>query len=174
MNNLFFNNWESLLRILIVGTLSYVLLIAMLRISGKRTLSKMNAFDFVITVALGSTLSSVIVSKDTALIEGILALGLLIFLQFAVTKLSASSKAISSLVKSDPRLLFYHGRFLRDAMEDERVTEDDLRAVIRKEGLESTDQVDAIIIESSGEFTVLYRTTTAVTEEPPVLVHVRR
>ncbi|GAA4407954.1 DUF421 domain-containing protein [Nibrella viscosa] len=174
MNKIFFDNWDSLLRILILAVLSYVLLIVMLRVSGKRTLSKMNAFDFVITVALGSTLSSIIISKDTTLSGGVLALALLIFLQFVITKLSVNFKAISNLVKADPRLLFYHGRFLRDAMQDERVTEDELRSVIRKEGLESLDQVDAIIMETSGEFTVLYRTATPHTEEPPVLKHVKR
>ena len=45
-----FAGWESLLRTLVVGTLAYVALIAFLRVSGKRTLSKMNTFDFVVTV----------------------------------------------------------------------------------------------------------------------------
>lgn len=53
---MFFDGWSDLLRILVVGSLAYAGLVGFLRVSGKRTLAKMNAFDLVVTVALGSTL----------------------------------------------------------------------------------------------------------------------
>ena len=56
--NIFFDNWESIGRTFSVGLLAYFSLIAMLRISGKRTLSQMKEFDFIVTVALGSTLAT--------------------------------------------------------------------------------------------------------------------
>lgn len=65
-----FSGWLSLGRMVVVGLLAYICLILLLRISGKRTLAKMNAFDLVVTVALGSTLSAVAMSKDVALAEG--------------------------------------------------------------------------------------------------------
>ena len=65
---------EGILRTIIVGVLAYAALIIFLRISGKRTLSKLNAFDLVVTVALGSTLSSILVQKSIALAEGATAL----------------------------------------------------------------------------------------------------
>jgi len=105
----FFNTWAGLVRISIVGTLAYVALVLLLRISGKRTLSKMNAFDLVVTMALGSTLATIILSRDVALAEGVLAFAVLIGLQYAVTWLSVRSQAISRFVKSDPTLLFYRG-----------------------------------------------------------------
>ena len=69
MERLFFDEWSVLLRTGLIGVLAYVGLILLLRCSGKRTLSKMNAFDFVVTVALGSTLASILVSKDVALAQ---------------------------------------------------------------------------------------------------------
>jgi uncharacterized membrane protein YcaP (DUF421 family) len=74
-----FDDWAALGRVLLVGTAAYVSLVAILRISGKRTLTKFNAFDFVVTVALGSTLATVLLSKSTSLAEGIVALALLVF-----------------------------------------------------------------------------------------------
>jgi uncharacterized membrane protein YcaP (DUF421 family) len=56
---MFFSGWDSLLRTLVVGLLAYVVLVVFLRLSGKRTLSKLNAVDLVVTVALGSTLATV-------------------------------------------------------------------------------------------------------------------
>ena len=86
-----------------------VLLLLLLRVSGKRTLTKMNAFDLVVTVALGSTLATVLLTKSVALAEGLTAFVLLIFLQFVLTWLSVRSRAVSRLVKSEPTLLVYQG-----------------------------------------------------------------
>lgn len=66
---MFFDTWAGLGRTLMVGVLAYAALVSLLRISGKRTLSKMNTFDLVVTVALGSTLATVLLSKDVALAE---------------------------------------------------------------------------------------------------------
>ncbi|MCY7376749.1 MAG: hypothetical protein LH472_12385 [Pyrinomonadaceae bacterium] len=89
---MFFDDWFGLIRILIVGVLAYSALIFVLLASGKRTLSKWNAFDFVVTIALGSTLATVIISKDVSFAEGVLALGLLVGLQFVITWLSVRFK----------------------------------------------------------------------------------
>ena len=51
---MFFDGIQPLIRTLVVGVLAYIFLIIVLRISGKRTLSKINAFDFVVTIALGN------------------------------------------------------------------------------------------------------------------------
>jgi uncharacterized membrane protein YcaP (DUF421 family) len=69
---MFFSGWESLFRTLVVGVLAYVALVAFLRLSGNRTLSKMNAFDLVVTVSLGSTLATVLLTRDIALADGAL------------------------------------------------------------------------------------------------------
>lgn len=84
-------------------------MVLLLRVSGKRTLTKMNAFDLVVTVALGSTLATVLLTKSVALAEGLTAFVLLIFLQFVLTWLSVRSRAVSRLVKSEPTLLVYQG-----------------------------------------------------------------
>ena len=110
---MFFDDWGGLVRVAVVGVLAYAGLVLLLRVSGKRTLSKMNAFDLVVTVALGSTLATVLLSSSVALAEGLLAFALLIFLQFAVTWLSVRSSSFRRLVKNEPKLLFYDGGFLR-------------------------------------------------------------
>ncbi|MEI8624595.1 hypothetical protein P4S67_10000 [Pseudoalteromonas sp. B137] len=82
---MFFDDVQGLVRVLIIGVLGYVALVFWLRVSGKRTLSKWNVFDFVVTIALGSILASVIISKSVALLEGILAFVVLIGLQYLIT-----------------------------------------------------------------------------------------
>jgi uncharacterized membrane protein YcaP (DUF421 family) len=155
MENIFFTDWSGLLRVLIVGVLAYASLVAFLRISGKRTLAKMNAFDLVVTVALGSTLATILLSKDVVLAEGLVALVLLIGLQYTIAWLSIRSRKIESLVKSEPAMLFHRGRFLHRSMRHERVTESEVRAAIRSEGIAGLDEVIAVVLETDGTFSVV-------------------
>lgn len=150
-----FQDWAGLLRTVVVGVLAYSALVLLLRVSGKRTLSKMNAFDFVVTVALGSTLASVLLTEDVALAEGVLAFGLLVALQFVVAWASVRSKAVGRLVKSEPRMLLYRGEFLRGAMRVERVTEEEVRAAVRAQGIAAVGEVEAVVLETDGSFSVV-------------------
>lgn len=86
-----FDSWSGLLRILVIGTAAYIALIFLLRVSGKRTLGKMNAFDLIVTVALGSTFATAVINRSVPLAEGVLALALLVYLQYAITWLSVRS-----------------------------------------------------------------------------------
>lgn len=154
---MFFDNWYGMLRVLLVGVLAYAALVLFVRISGKRTLAKMNAFDLVVTVALGSTLASIVLTRDVALAEGVLALGLLIVLQFLVAWLSVRSQAMRRLVKAEPSLLFHEGRFLDGVLRRERVTREEVVAAIRAAGQARLDQVGAVVLETDGSFSVLPR-----------------
>jgi uncharacterized membrane protein YcaP (DUF421 family) len=97
MENIFFDSWQSLSRSFFVTILAYAGMILFLRVSGKRTLTKMNAFDFIITVALGSALANVALNKDVALADGLLVFALLIFLQFFITWLSVRIRAVKKI-----------------------------------------------------------------------------
>ncbi len=167
---IFFDNWDSIIRLLVIGVLAYVALVLLLRVSGKRTLSKMNAFDFVVTVALGSTLATVLLNKNITLSEGVLAFALLIFLQYLITWLSVRYKAVSRLVKSEPTLLVYQGRFLKKAMKQERITADELLAVMRQNNVTGVEEADAIVMETDGTFTII---RTAGRKDIPALSNVR-
>ena len=158
---MFFDTWQGLARVVIVGVLAYIGLVFFLRLSGKRTLSKMNAFDLVVTVALGSTLATIILSKDVALAEGLLALIVLIMLQFIVAWTSVRSNTVKRLVKSEPTLLLYKGQMLSDALERQRVTPEEVRAAIRTQGMSQIDEVEAVVLETDGSFSVL-----AITSQP--------
>ena len=152
---MFFDSWAGLGRVLLVGPLAYVALMLLLRISGKRTLTKLNAFDLVVTVALGSTLATILLSKSVALAEGVLALAVLIALQFVITWSSVRSERVQRWIKAEPTLLLHRGRFLEDAMRRQRVTRAELLAVLRGNGQAEWQQVAAVVLETDGSFSVL-------------------
>lgn len=154
-SSMFYQSGTDILRTVIVGTLAYGLLILSLRVSGKRTLAKLNAFDLIVTVALGSTLATILLSEDLALAEGVTALLLLIGLQYVVTFLSLRSYRFARLVRSEPTLLLRDGQYCRAAMRRERVTEEEIETVLRTNGMRDPESAAAVILESDGSFSVI-------------------
>lgn len=152
---MFFDGWRPLLRTGIVGLCAYATLIVLLRISGKRTLSKMNAFDFLVTVALGSTLAGVILSKDTSLAQGVVAFVLLIAFQFGVTWLSVRWRWVRRLVTGEPQMLLYRGEFIHSALRKSRVTEDEVLAALRSAGIGDRLDAYAVVLETDASFSVV-------------------
>lgn len=155
MTSMFFNSWHDIGRTILVGALAYSGLILILRVSGKRTLSKMNAFDLIVTVALGSILASALLSKDVALAESLAAFATLIGLQFIVAWLCVRFKPISNLVKAEPSLLFHRGEFCSQNMRRERVVEAEVRSAVRAQGIASLEEIEAVVLETDGSFTVI-------------------
>jgi uncharacterized membrane protein YcaP (DUF421 family) len=155
VDRIFFDSWQVLIRTASIGVLAYAGLVFFLRLSGKRTLSKMNAFDLVVTVALGSTLASILVSRDVALAQGALALSLLIGLQFVITWTSVRARWLRGVVTGEPALLVYDGRYLVDALRRERITESEVRAAIRSAGLAAVEDARAVVLETDGSLSVV-------------------
>lgn len=152
---MFFDSWFDLFRVVVMGTIVYVALIICLRVTGKRTLSKWNAFDFIVTISLGSILASSVLSDSVALAEGVLAVVVLIGLQFLITWLSVRFDWVIDLVKAEPTLLFDRGAMLPEALRSQRVTESEVRAAVRSAGIAALEDVDAVVLETDGSFSVI-------------------
>ena len=150
-----FEDFTNIQRTLVVGVLAYVGMVLFLRVSGKRTLSKWNAFDFIVTIALGSSLATALLSKQTTLLQGLTGFALLIFLQFLITWGAVRSTWLQRLIKAQPVLLFYQGRYVEEALRRERVTVSEVRAALREKGIARMDEVEAVILETDGGFSVI-------------------
>lgn len=150
-----FDSWSDIIRVFFMGLLAYIALIISLRLSGKRTLAKMNVFDFVVTIALGSTLATLILSKTTSLLEGIAAFTVLIGGQYIIAWLSVRSSKFRNIIKAEPTLLVHRGHYLESALRKERITHGEVLAAVRAEGISSLDEVGGVVLETNGDMTVL-------------------
>ncbi|WP_425073068.1 DUF421 domain-containing protein [Sagittula sp. S175] len=157
ISNMLFQGWQDILRTVLVGILGYTALVTMLRVSGKRTLAKLNAFDLVVTVAIGSVLATILLSESVALAEGITALLVLIGMQWLLARASMASDRVAQIVRSQPRLLMHRGEIMHEALHDERVLEAELMKVIRGASPADPDKVDSVILETDGSFSVIGR-----------------
>lgn len=155
LRNVMFNIPSPFLSTIVLGTIAYIAIIAMLQISGKRTLSKWNSFDFVITIAFGSILASILVSTNNTFGVGLLAFGLLVIFQYFLTWLSVRSDWVQKLIKAEPALLLYQGQMQKDVLKRERVAEGEVLAALRSSGIGAIEDADAVVLETDGSFSVI-------------------
>ncbi len=154
---IFYNGWVPIARVVITAIVGYAALIALLRIGGKRTLAKMNAFDFVVTIAIGSILASMLLNQKVPLAEGMAALAMLVGMQYAVASLAVRFEPVNELVKSTPTILLWKGEILHKVCRDERVAEGEVRSAVRAQGLASLDAALAVVLEATGDLSVVQR-----------------
>lgn len=151
------DGWEPIGRILFVGTFTYAGIILLLRISGKRTLARMTAFDFIITITIGSAFGRILTAKSVSLVEALVTFILLVGLNYIFSVLECRSKIFKNLVTAQPTLVFYNGEFLEKAMRKQRLIKQDLISAARKNQYKNLDQVEAIILEIDGSFSVIQK-----------------
>ncbi|MEO1093803.1 MAG: YetF domain-containing protein [Cyanobacteria bacterium J06638_28] len=138
-----------------VGSLGYAAVVFLLRTLGKRSLAQWNSFDFVVTVALGAILASMLLSQETSLAQGMLGVTLLLFYQFILAWLAARSPWVQTLIRAKPSLLVYQGEFRQSALKRERVAESEILAAVRSTGIGDLIEVDAVVLETDGSFSVI-------------------
>lgn len=154
---MWFDSWADLARVVLVGAAAYATLVVVLRVSGKRTLSQLNAFDFIVTVALGSTLATILLSSDVSFVEGVTALALLALLQFVVALVSSRSERLRGAVASQPTLVVRDGEIDRAALARHRLAESEILQAIRGAGSGGLDEIGAVVLETNGTLSVITR-----------------
>ncbi len=157
---MWFDTWSGLFRIVMVGAAAYVWLVFVLRVSGKRTLAKLNAFDLVVTVAVGSTLSTIFLDPAVSWSEGATALGVLVLAQFVVAFMSSRSGSIRDGLTSAPTVLVWDGQLRRAALKRQRVSEAEIRQCVRGTGSGGLRDVAAVVLETDGTLSVIPRSST--------------
>jgi uncharacterized membrane protein YcaP (DUF421 family) len=153
--DLFFDNWSVLARTVIIAATAYPAMLIILRMTGQRTLTQMNAFDLIVTVALGSTLASVITSKDISLSQGLAAFFLLAGMQFGLSWIASRSDKWEHILNGEPVLLVYQGKLLGDALRRTRLTNDEIMAALRSQGLGALGDVETVVLETNGRLSVV-------------------
>ena len=149
------DGWRPVARILLLGTLGYATLIALLRISGQRTLATMTPFDFVITVTIGSAFGRVLTASEVPVSEMLVTFTLLVALQWVVALLRERYSFVHRLVDREPVVLYHRGQANERALKRHRLTSDDLLSAARENGMGSLDQAEAVVLQSDGSFAVI-------------------
>ncbi len=147
-------SWEEIGAIALSTVVIFLAIITYTRLVGLRSFSKMSSFDFAMTVAVGSLMASTAVSSSTSLIGALVGLGLLYLVQVVIALARVHLDA-ERLVDNTPLLLVADGVVLEPNLQRSRVTRDDLRAKLRQQGITSWSDVTAVVLETTGDVSVL-------------------
>ena len=151
----FFDSAHSLLWVVVSCVLFYLFTIVATRLVGLRSFTKFSSFDFLITLSMGALLASTVVSRKVALVEGITAIVTLFLLQLAVSLTRTHWSWAKNLIDNQPTLLMENGQVLYDNLRAVRITEDELRAKLRGSNVYNYSQVKAVVLEASGDVSIL-------------------
>jgi len=133
----------------------YVFLVVMLRIGGRRELAQMNAFDLVVLLTLSNAVQNAIIGEDNSLIGGFLGGATLILLNLGVNRYLYRHRSLTRRLEGEPTFLVRDGQVLHDKLDQEKITEEELLAVIRREGVRHVSECAEVLLETSGGISVL-------------------
>ena len=145
--------WAVLGTIVVSAVGVYVAVIVLTRIAGLRSLAKMSSFDFAATVAVGSTVASTALGS-TPLANGVVALAMLYGLQYLIATLRRRN-VFRGAVDNEPMLLMVEGEIVEGNLRHARVSREELWAQLRLSGVQRREQVRAVILETTGDMSVL-------------------
>lgn len=152
-----FGGWSSVGHIVLQAGIFYLIIVAALRIAGQRALAKMSGYDMIVTVALGSLVANIATATDITVADGFAAVVTFLVLQQITSWLQARSKAVHHVVRQRPQVVLWNGRFMDDELRKASVTEDEVRAAIRRTGVLSISQIQCVVLENDGEWSVIRR-----------------
>ena len=155
MDPILLDQQSDLVRVLISAPIMYLTIILAIRLSGKRSTSQMNNFDWIVTVAIGSLVGSGIVLKGVTVLESVAAIIMLLIMQWCLTKAVLHLKWLSKLVKAEPVVLLADGEFRTGAMRRERVTSREVMSALRQHGIVDPDHANWVILETNASMSVI-------------------
>jgi uncharacterized membrane protein YcaP (DUF421 family) len=137
----------------------FILIIIITRLIGLRSFAKFTVYDFAITVAIGSIISSTLTSS-TSVAHGFVAIAGLLVLTYIFSALQRKSGSLNSLISNKPLLLMQGPEILHANLRTARIHENQLIAKLREANVLNFNQVIAVVLETTGDISVLHRSTT--------------
>jgi len=154
-------NWQQVVGIALSVIGFYFCLILFTRIVGLRSFSKLSSYDLAMTVGIGSILASTVLSKSTSLLQGVFAIGMLFTLQAVLSIIRRKFKPFKALIDNQPIILMANGAYLYDNLKKAKLSENDIKQILRKNGIKSKSEVFAVIMETTADISVIKSSDTS-------------
>ena len=153
MNSLWqtsFPFWLFVIRAVVV----YVAIIVLLRLGGKRQIGQMGAGEFVAILLISNAVQNSMNGGDNSITGGLILASVIIALSIAVAWVMFKSKKAEYLIQGAPTLLVHNGNILRKNLDKELLSEHELKALLRRQGIHDLSEVHVAILESNGFISV--------------------
>lgn len=152
---LFDITWEQIGEILLRVLIVYLIVLAGMRLLGKREIAQLSVIDFVLVLLISNAVQNAMVGPDTSVIGGIVAAAALFGINFVMRWVVLRNKRINRLLEGEPVILIYKGQIQTKNLHKVQITEAELMAVVREHGVEGPDDVHLAMLEVNGSISVL-------------------
>lgn len=153
-----FDNSDPLLETILGSIMMFFIIILLTRIIGLRSFAKFTVYDFAFTIAIGSIISSTLTSS-TSIVHGSVAIASLLFLTFIFSTLQKKIPALSSAISNKPLMLMKGNQILEENLKHARIEKSQLLAKLREANVSRLNQIQVVVLESTGDISVLFKTT---------------
>ena len=135
-------------------SIMYLYALALLRISGKQSVSHLTAMDFIITLIIGDLFDDVFWA-DLPILQGMVAFAAITLVHILVTYAASRNQLIHRLVGSPPRLVVQNGKLVQESLEHERMRSETVQFELRLKGEEHPRDIKEARLEPKGKVSVL-------------------
>lgn len=143
--------WEFVLRAVVV----YVVVLVMIRLSGKRTVGQFTPFDLVVVVLLGTAVQNSLIGEDMSLLGGLILAATLISLNWLTGFLTARSPRADRLIEGSPVLLARNGELFSNVLLRQQISAREFETVMRQADCADIADVQLAILETNGRISVI-------------------
>lgn len=143
----------------------YLAVLVLLRLAGKRQMGQMTPTEFVAILLISNAVQNAMNAGDNSLVGGLILATVLIFLSWLISYLTFRSRRFSLLFEGTPRLIIHKGTAIGKALAKERITQSELHALLRKQGVEKIAEVHTAILEADGTLSIT-RVSEALAQRP--------
>lgn len=143
--------WHFVLR----GVVVYVMVMVLMRLSGKRAVGQFTPFDLVLLILVGNAVQNGINGGDNSLTGAFVMATTLIVLNYLVALATSRSERVEHLVEGVPVVVAHDGKVFRQVLRSQLVSDDDFEEALRNNGLRDVSDVDIALLETNGKISVV-------------------
>lgn len=133
----------------------YFITLLIVRIMGKRSIGELGPFDFVLMASIGDVMAFMMVEKKVPFHDGVIVIAILAAIEILLSKITLKSQTMAKIIEGEPTNLIENGEIVRENLEREKISNEDVMKELRGHGIEDISQVKRGTIESCGKFTVI-------------------
>ncbi|MGZ3725592.1 MAG: DUF421 domain-containing protein [Pseudobdellovibrio sp.] len=151
MFNLSLPWWEFVVR----GLAVYIFILVVLRIGGRKQVSQFSPFDFALLLIISNAVQNSMNGGDNSLLGGMIITVSLVAINALVNFVSFRSKKVSEVLEGKPEVLIHNGKLYEDILRREKISHEELKAILRNYGVLAVEDVRFAVIESTGVVSVI-------------------
>ena len=151
-------NGKDILEVLLRAFSSLAILFLLTRLMGRKQVSQLTLFDYIIGISIGSIAAEITVNQDSPFFLGMLGMAVYAIIAFLISYLTCKSIVCRRFFTGKPLILIQHGKIMESCLRKVKLDINDLLSLCRNAGYFSPDEIEFAVFEANGQLSILPKT----------------